>query len=67
MIKTTIEAGVPFTVGSWELVVIEATRSAATSTDGCLTATAMREPIAIIVRYPDGDRVFSLEGRERRG
>jgi len=64
MIKTTIDAGVPFTVGPWEMVVVESTRYAATSIAGRLTATAMREPIALIVRYPDGDRAFDLEGRD---
>ena len=64
MIKTTIDAGVPFNVGPWEMLVVESTTYTATSVAGCLAATAMREPIALIVRYPDGDRAFDLEGRD---
>jgi len=60
MIKTTTNAGAPFTIGPWELVVVESTRSVATSIAGCLAATTMREPIAIVVRHPDGDRTFYL-------
>ena len=56
MIKTTIDADVPFTVGPWEMLVVESTTITATSVAGCLAATAMREPVALIVRYPDGDR-----------
>lgn len=65
MIKTTIDAGVPFTVGPWEIVVVESTKCAAASIDGRVAATAMREPIAIIVRHPDGDRLFDLEAERK--
>jgi hypothetical protein len=64
MIKTTLDAGASFTVSGWEVVVVESTLCAAACIDDRLTATAMREPVAIIVRYPDGDRAFDLEGHE---
>lgn len=59
MIKTTINAGVPFTIGPWEIVVFESTTSVATSFAGTLTATTMREPFAVVVRHPDGDRTVA--------
>jgi len=65
MTKTVVAEGVPFMVGPWEIVIVESTRCAATSIDGCLAVTAMREPIAVIVRHPDGDRTFGLEGRDQ--
>lgn len=64
MIKSTLAEGPAVTVDGWEIVVVESTMCAATVVNGRLTATAMREPVAIIVRYPDGDRVFDLSGRE---
>ena len=64
MIEVTIDAGVPFTVGPWEMLVVESTMCVVASIDDHVTATATRTPIALIVRYPDGDRAFDLEGRE---
>jgi hypothetical protein len=64
MIKSTVAEGPVVSVDGWEIVVVESTMCAATLMDGRVTATAMREPVAIIVRYPDGDRVFDLAGRE---
>lgn len=64
MIKTSVAAGPTIVVDGWEIVTVESTMSAATSIGGRLTATAMREPVAIIVRYPEGERAFDMEGRE---
>jgi len=61
MIKTVLDANVPITVGAYELVVIESTRAVLLSFDGRLAATAMRSPIAVLVRHPAGERLFDLE------
>jgi hypothetical protein len=64
MIKTTVTAAPPVFVDGWEIVAVETTLCAATSIGSRISATAHREPVAIIVRYPEGDRAFDLNGRE---
>jgi hypothetical protein len=64
MIKTSVAAGRTIVVDGWEIVAVESTMCAAASIAGRLTATATREPVAIIVRYPEGDRAFDLQGQE---
>lgn len=64
MIKSTLTLGKPSIVDGWEIITVESTMCAVTSIGGRVTATAVREPVAIIVRYPDGDRAFELSGRE---
>lgn len=64
MIKSTLTADQTLIVDGWEIVTVESTMCAVTSIGGRLTATAIREPVAIIVRYPEGDRAFDLQGQE---
>jgi len=67
MTTAMVIEGVPFMVGPWEIVIVDSTRCAAMAIDGCVAITAMREPIAVIVRHPDGDQTFGLEARDQHG
>lgn len=64
MISRTFVAERTWIVDGWEIVTIESTELTASAASSGLTATAAREPIAIIVRHPEGQRAFDLEGRE---
>jgi hypothetical protein len=64
MINRTVAEARTLFVDGWEIVTIESIVCAVIDTSEGLMATALREPIAIIVRYPEGDRAYSLEGRE---
>ena len=66
MIRTELRAHESIVVGGREILIVESISCAAASIDGRLTGTALREPVAIVVRSPEGDRAFDLEGREIR-
>ena len=66
MIRTEFRAHESITFGGREILIVESIACAAAAIDGRVTGTALREPVAIVVRTPEGDRAFDLEGQEIR-
>lgn len=62
MTFSTIKAGASVTVGQWDVVVVESSRCAASPLGDGVVCTGVRKPVAVLVRHPEGLRVFDLEG-----
>lgn len=46
-----------------EIFAVASTRCDAAVVAGTILGAVLREPLAVIVRGPDGDRAFDLDGR----
>jgi hypothetical protein len=64
VIKSDLVEGESIIVGRWEIILVQSTVCAAASSEGRISGTALREPVAVVVRSPDGDRAFDITGRE---
>lgn len=57
-----LSAGKAVRVGEWEIIPIELSHAASELTGAGLAAFAKKEPVAIVIRSPDGEWTLDLDG-----
>lgn len=61
---TTLRLGRPIRVGEIEVIPIERMHGTVDTIGGGILAIARKEPAALVIRTPDGDRAADLDGAE---